>query len=862
LGGTGNDYTRGIAVDESGNLFVAGYTNSQDLPNPTNGFQGGTQDTFVVRIDAAGDVVWTTYLGGTGSDYSATYSAIAIDSSQNVFVAGYTNSPDLAQRINDYQGGTYDSFVAKLNSGGAVAWTMYLGGSDSDYARGITVDSPGNVLVGGYTLSGNLPNATNVNHGGIDGYVAKIGGAGSVQWTTYLGGSEDDYANAVATSGSGDVLVTGYSYAAAIGGRDATLTKLDSDTGHVALMAYLGGTGDDLGQSVATDGEGRVYVAGITYSTDLPGASNSLQGDRDGFLVKLDPANIAPPPAEPPVALADNYSVNWNRTLQIAALGVLANDSDPNEDALTAVLVDGGGPSNGTLTLNADGSFSYTPAAGYVGTDTFSYQAFDGALFSAIATVTIQVLNQAPVAVSDSYTTPFQTQLVVGVPGLLANDSDPNEDALTAVLVDGGGPSYGTLTLNADGSFSYTPAAGYVGTDTFSYQAFDGELYSAIATVTIDVQPGEVTLVYSNTTPKTIKDRAKTTSTISVPDAMSIVDVNVQLTISHTRDQDLDVYLIAPDGTRVELFTDVGGNGDHFTGTVLDSQASTSITAGSAPFASTYRPEGSLSVLNNKNALGTWTLEITDDQLLYSGTLTSWSITVTGEPMALAAAAPTGTGGDVAPLTQLDAQRAVAQTLQWWSTYAHAQTSAPIHVYVSDLPQGLLGLAWGQSLTLDVNANGLGWFIDSTPWDHSEFAVGRAPATQRMDLLTVVAHEIGHLFGANHSDNSADLMADTLPPGTRRLPGAAQLHSRANRIVPCVTPVSLESMLDLQPRQCVSVPVASPDSADWNDLLEPIAVARAQQIDTADEMRRARLHVDALDGVMAELADDLLELLM
>ena len=369
-----------------------------------------------------------------------------------------------------------------------------------------------------------------------------------MQWTTYLGGSEDDYATAVATSGSGDVFVTGYSDAAAIGGRDATLTKLDSDTGHVAWMTYLGGTGNDYGRSVATDGEGRVYVAGYTYSTDLSGASNALQGDRDGFLVKLDPSNISPPPAEPPVALGDSYSVSWNRTLQIAALGVLANDSDPNEDALTAVLVDGGGPSHGTLTLNPDGSFSYTPTAGYVGTDTFAYQAFDGGLYSAIATVTIQVLNQAPVAVSDSYTTPFQTRLVVGVPGMLANDSDPNEDALTTVLVDGRGPSYGTLTLNADGSFSYTPAAGYVGTDTFAYQAFDGELYSAIATVTIVVQPGEVTRVYSNTTAKTIKDYAKTTSTISVPDAMSIVDVNVQLTISHTRDQDLDVYLIAPTG--------------------------------------------------------------------------------------------------------------------------------------------------------------------------------------------------------------------------------------------------------------------------------------------------------------------------
>ncbi len=276
---------------------MAGYTDSQDLPNPTNNFQGGTRDVFVARIDAAGDVVWTTYLGGSGSDYAALCSAIAIDSSQNVFVTGYTDSPDLAHRMNDYQGGTLDSFVAKVSSGGTVAWTLYLGGTDVDSARGITVVGTDDALVGGYTKSGDLPNATNVNHGGYDGYVARINGAGSVLWTTYLGGSDDDYAQAVATSGSHDVFVAGYSYPAIIGGRDATLTKLDSATGHVAWMSYLGGTGDDYGESVATDGGGRVYVAGYTYSTDLPDALNTLQGDRDGFLIKLDPATMSAPPA-------------------------------------------------------------------------------------------------------------------------------------------------------------------------------------------------------------------------------------------------------------------------------------------------------------------------------------------------------------------------------------------------------------------------------------------------------------------------------------------------------------------------------------------------------------------------------------
>jgi len=866
LGGTGSDYTRGIAVDGSGNLFVAGYTDSQDLLNPTNSFQGGTWDAFVTRIDAAGAVVWTTYLGGTGSDYAALYPAIAIDSSQNVFVAGYTNSPDLAHRINDYKGGTQDSFVAKLSSGGAVEWTTYLGGTDLDYARGITVDGTDNVLVGGYTKSGDLANATNVNHGGYDGYVARINAAGSVQWTTYLGGSDDDYANAVATSGSSDVFITGYSYAAAIGGRDATLTKLDSATGHVAWMTYLGGTGNDHGQSVATDAAGRVYVAGYTYSTDLSGASNALQGDQDGFLVKLDPSMIPLPPAEPPVALGDSYSVSWNRTLQIATPGVLANDSDVNEDALTAVLVAGEGPSNGTLTLNADGSFSYMPTAGFVGTDTFSYQAFDGEFLSDIAIVTIEVVNQAPVAVSDSYTTPFQTQLVVGVPGVLTNDSDPNEDALTAVLVAGGGPSNGTLTLNDNGSFSYAPMAGFVGTDTFSYQAFDGALYSAIATVTIDVQPGEVTLVYSNSSSTTIRDWSTTTSTINVPDAMNILDVNVQLNISHTRDQDLDVYLRSPDGTRVELFTDVGGNGDHFTGTILDDQAGTSITSGAAPFAGTYRPEGSLSAFNGRNAVGTWTLEITDDKFLYRGTLHSWSITITGEPMALTAAdSATGTASDGAQLTASEAQQAVDEALAWWSACAHVQTNIPIQVYVSDLPTGLLGLAWGQSLTLDATANGTGWFVDSTPWDHGEFAVSAPP---QMDLLTVVAHEIGHLIGYVHSDNGTDLMAETLPLGTRRLPGGAPVSMSLARESAPVSPLLFpDSQLNGAFDELVGHPLATSPAnhsmeADNNLVMLPlIPTDYAPREQRMPNTVRARVVKTMFDDEAELLDDDLLDLL-
>jgi subtilisin-like proprotein convertase family protein len=137
------------------------------------------------------------------------------------------------------------------------------------------------------------------------------------------------------------------------------------------------------------------------------------------------------------------------------------------------------------------------------------------------------------------------------------------------------------------------------------------------------------TSTFTNSTPVSLPDLTTRISTIAVAGmGFSITDVNVRVNITHTWDSDLDVFLIAPDGTRVELFTDVGGSGDNFTNTVLDDQAATSITAGTAPFAGTYRPEGSLATLNGKNPNGTWTLEIYDDTATDIVTLNSWSVII------------------------------------------------------------------------------------------------------------------------------------------------------------------------------------------------------------------------------------------
>jgi VCBS repeat-containing protein len=186
-----------------------------------------------------------------------------------------------------------------------------------------------------------------------------------------------------------------------------------------------------------------------------------------------------------PVAVNDTYSTNEDTPLTVAAPGVLANDSDPDGNPLTAILVSG--PSHGTVTLNSNGSFTYTPAANYNGPDSYTYRANDGTTNSNVATVNITVIpvNDVPVAVNDAYSTNEDTPLTVAAPGVLANDSDPEGNPLTAVPVTG--PSHGTVTQNSNGSFTYTPTTNYCGVDSFTYRANDGTTNSNVATVSLTV---------------------------------------------------------------------------------------------------------------------------------------------------------------------------------------------------------------------------------------------------------------------------------------------------------------------------------------------------------------------------------------
>jgi serine protease AprX len=194
-----------------------------------------------------------------------------------------------------------------------------------------------------------------------------------------------------------------------------------------------------------------------------------------------------------PAASNDSYSTPSGTTLAIAAPGVLGNDTDADGGALTAVLASG--TANGSLALNGNGSFNYTPNPGFAGTDSFAYRAFDGALYSNSAAVSITVnaaVNIAPVAKADSATAPMRkftayTPVVISV---LANDSDPDGSLDPATVAIVASPSNGGIVaVNANGTVSYTPKLKFRGQETFKYSVRDrAGAASNSATVTVTVK--------------------------------------------------------------------------------------------------------------------------------------------------------------------------------------------------------------------------------------------------------------------------------------------------------------------------------------------------------------------------------------
>jgi hypothetical protein len=219
LGGSDDDYGYGIAVDTSGCAYVTGRTYSSNFPTqgPYQGTNAGSWDAFVTKLSAAGNsLAYSTYLGGSGDDYGY---GIAVDASGCAYVTGGTSSGDFSTQ-DPYQGtnaGVVDAFVTKLSAAGnSLIYSTYLGGSDIDEGHGIAVDTSGCAYVTGETSSGDFPTQDpyqGTNAGSWDAFVTKLSAAGnSLAYSTYLGGSDDDYGYGIAVDASGCAYVTGQTY--------------------------------------------------------------------------------------------------------------------------------------------------------------------------------------------------------------------------------------------------------------------------------------------------------------------------------------------------------------------------------------------------------------------------------------------------------------------------------------------------------------------------------------------------------------------------------------------------------------------------------------------------------------------------
>jgi Beta-propeller repeat/FG-GAP-like repeat len=300
----------GITVDAAGEAYVTGATESPNFPTTAGAFQTtngcggctGGRDAFVTKFNAAGSgLVYSTYLGGNNADWGY---GIAVDDAGNAYVTGQTGSPNFPTTAGSFQpanGGGYDAFVTKLNpAGSGLVYSTYLGGSAGDQGNGIAVDDAGDVYVTGWTSSGggqstNFPTTAGAFQtafaGGLyDAFVTKFTPAGSLVYSTYLGGSAQDFGYGIAVDAAGNAYVTGSTYSTDFpttgafqpakgdtgGVSDVFVTKFNP-TGFLLYSTYLGGNNDDFGYAIAVDAGGNAYVTGYTGSSDFPTTAAAFQ---------------------------------------------------------------------------------------------------------------------------------------------------------------------------------------------------------------------------------------------------------------------------------------------------------------------------------------------------------------------------------------------------------------------------------------------------------------------------------------------------------------------------------------------------------------------------------------------------------
>ena len=299
-GGPDDDGASGVASDAAGNVYISGGTASISGIATSGAYQstiGGGEDAFLAKFNSAGAILWATYYGGTDYDEGQ---GVATDAAGNIYMAGAATS---------LSGGTADVFLAKFNSAGTLQWVENYGGSNEDVGLGVATDNLGYVYVTGWSISaygmGTSGSYQAVLIGGADAFLTKFNSTtGATQWSTYYGGSGDDYGNGVATDAAGNVYITGNTtstsgiatgtaYQGALGGSaDAFLVKFNS-AGARQWATYYGGTGADAANAITWADSVDMYIAGVTGSAGMATAGSykdTISGTSDAFLAKFSDA--------------------------------------------------------------------------------------------------------------------------------------------------------------------------------------------------------------------------------------------------------------------------------------------------------------------------------------------------------------------------------------------------------------------------------------------------------------------------------------------------------------------------------------------------------------------------------------------
>ncbi|HEX2979347.1 MAG TPA: SBBP repeat-containing protein, partial [Anaerolineaceae bacterium] len=322
IGGSEMETAGGVALDEDGNIFIAGSTGSVDFPTQS-GYQteyDGWNDVFVMKLDPSGtNLIYGTYLGGNDDDEA---SDIQVDATGNIYITGDTSSTDFPTR-NAYQAHCAklgmmcmgDVFLAKLNpSGDQLLYATYLGGGSADTAEGLSVGENGLVYMAGTTFSTGFPTQNAIQSslkGSNDAFIAgldpSLSGSDSFVFGTFLGGGGSDYGTDLALAGGNRLVVVGETVstdfptqdplqASKAGDSDAFITALSLDGGSLIYSTYLGGGYQDAAYQVATNANGDAFVTGKTFSTDFPmlhAAQPSKGGDSDAFITGINATGSA-----------------------------------------------------------------------------------------------------------------------------------------------------------------------------------------------------------------------------------------------------------------------------------------------------------------------------------------------------------------------------------------------------------------------------------------------------------------------------------------------------------------------------------------------------------------------------------------